>query len=437
MRPRAPRDQTLSAGGTQPVSSLLKRRERVLGPTYQAFYDEPLHLVRGEGVWLYDPSGNAYLDVYNNVASVGHCHPHVVAALARQASMLNTHTRYLNELIIDYGERLLATCPTIDGHALFTCTGSEANDLAIQIAQSATGGSGIIVTEFAYHGSTWLTAELSPEDGGAWKAGIRNRTVKAPDTFTNEGEGAAHFAFYVQAAIDDLHAHGLKPAALLIDLAFSSDGIYFPPPEVLREAAAAIHKAGGLLIADEVQSGLGRLGHAMWGFQRAMLDPDIVTMGKPVGDGHPIGAVIARQDLVRKFARQTKYFNTFGGNAVSAAVGMAVLDVLENEGLVENSRIVGAYLKSALKQLQQKHGLIGDVRGEGLYLGLELIRPDRSMAPATTEAGALMNRLRQRGVLVGCTGPHGNILKLRPPLVFSAANADRLVTAIDEILSKW
>ena len=406
---------------------LAVRRRRALGPTYHAFYREPVHLVRGEGVWLFDADGNRFLDGYNNVASVGHCHPHVVAALARQASLLNTHTRYLSELIVEYAERLLATCPPALGHALFTCTGSEANDLAVRIACHATGGVGVIVTRTAYHGATLATAAISPSAGGSSVVTRGNRVIPAPDTYRRGGADAREFAGNLRAAIDEMSREGIKPAALMFDTAFSSDGIFFPPAAVLRDAAAVIRAAGGLFIADEVQAGFGRLGSAMWGFQRAGLEPDIVTLGKPMGDGHPIGAAMVRPELVADFGTETGYFNTFGGNPVSAAVGMAVLDVMERENLIDNANRVGGYLRDGLGALARRHALIGDVRGAGLCIGVEL--------PAGSAASMVVNGLRQRRVLISSCGPGGNVLKIRPPLPFSRDNADQLLDALDETLS--
>jgi 4-aminobutyrate aminotransferase-like enzyme len=395
-----------------------------------------VHLVRGEGVWLFDAEGNRFLDGYNNVASVGHCHPHVVAALARQASLLNTHTRYLSDLIVEYAERLLATCPPALGHTLFTCTGSEANDLAIRIARHATAGAGVIVTRTAYHGATVATAAVSPSAGGASVVTGENRLIPAPDTYRSGGIDALQFVRNLRAALGEMSRDGIKPAALMVDTAFSSDGIFFPPAAALQEAAAVIRDAGGLFIADEVQAGFGRLGTGMWGFQRAGLEPDIVTLGKPMGDGHPIGGAIVKPELVAKFAAQTGYFNTFGGNPVSAAVGMAVLDVIERENLIENAGIVGRYLRDMLSVLARRHPLIGDVRGEGLCIGVELVQGGAADRPATSAAASVVNGLRQRRILISSSGPFGNVLKIRPPLPFSLENADQLLEALDDTLSE-
>ncbi|MEO5759482.1 MAG: aspartate aminotransferase family protein [Mesorhizobium sp.] len=416
--------------------ALLERRARLLGPTYRAFYRNPIHLVRGSGVWLYDANGRKFLDAYNNVASVGHCHPRVVEALSGQAAMLNTHTRYLSEIILDYAERLLGTCPAHLGHAMFTCTGSEANDLAIRIAQNATGGTGVIITDFAYHGATIATAQLSPAAVGLKAVPAQHRAVAAPDTYRDHGRAAHDFAKNVAAAIDSMRAENTRPAALLLDSAFSSDGIFFPAASVMREAADLVKKAGGIVIADEVQSGFGRLGQGMWGFANYGIEPDIITMGKPIGDGHPMGAVMVRPELVASFGSNTGYFNTFGGNPVAAAVGIAVLDVIEGEGLIENARVVGAYTGELLGAVQGRHAMVGDVRQNGLYFGVELTA-DGDETLAATRTSAVVEAVREDGVLISSCGPRGNVLKIRPPLPFARDNAEQLAETLDRALSNW
>jgi 4-aminobutyrate aminotransferase-like enzyme len=419
---------------TERERELIARRERLLGPAYRLFYEHPVHLVRGDGVWLYDEGGNPYLDVYNNVAGVGHCHPHVVEALARQAATLNTHTRYLHETVLDYAEALLGQLPPHLGHAMFTCSGSEANDLAYRIAQHCTGGSGFIVTRLAYHGATKVIAELSPSLGAGVGAAPNVRTVPAPDGYRADGRDVGDdLAAAVAVALEDFRAHGVRPAALLVDTIFSSDGVFADPRGFLRKAVDVMRAAGGLFIADEVQAGFGRTGDAMWGFERHQLAPDIVTMGKPMGDGHPIAGLAVRPEVIREFAR-TRYFNTFGGNPVSAAAGLAVLQVLERERLRENALAVGDYLRKRLRLLAQSHEIIGDVRGAGLFIGVELVRDRSTRAPATSETSRVVNGLRERRVLISGSGPAANILKIRPPLVFSRDNADLFVAALDEVL---
>ncbi|MPR08127.1 aspartate aminotransferase family protein [Microvirga tunisiensis] len=414
---------------------MIARRRRLLGPAYRLFYTEPVHVVRGKGVWLYDPEGRAYLDVYNNVASVGHCHPHVLEALCRQARTLNTHTRYLHDSALDYAERLLGHFPSEFGHVMFTCTGSEANDLAFRVAKAHAGGTGFIVTHYAYHGVTNAVAEMSPSLGSSMRLGDHVRTVPAPDAYRNSGQDVgALFARHVQCAIDDMRANGIKPAGLIVDTIFSSDGVFTDPPGFLAEAVAVMHKAGGVFIADEVQPGFGRTGGQMWGFQRHGIVPDIVTLGKPMGNGHPIAGMVARPEILAEFGQNLRYFNTFGGNPVSVAVGMAVLDVIENENLIDNAAAVGARLSDGLEELAKTHAMIGDIRAAGLFVGVELVSNPRTREPATDETARVVNGLRARRILISAAGPAANVLKIRPPLVFSNDNADLFLTALDEVL---
>lgn len=418
------------------TQALVERRARVLGPAYRLFYETPLHPVRGEGVWLYDADGKRYLDAYNNVASVGHCHPHVVEAIARQAGVLNTHTRYLHEGVLDYAERLLATMPAELAHAMFTCTGSEANDLAMRIARAHTKAEGLIVTRFAYHGVTASIAEASPSLGKFVQLGDAVRTVPAPDSYRiAAGDMGRAFANGVREAIVELKAQGIRPAALMVDTVFSSDGIFTDPPGFLAEAVDAVREAGGLFIADEVQPGLGRTGDAFWGFQRHGVVPDIVTMGKPLGAGHPLAGLAVRPEVLAAFGRECRYFNTFGGNPVSMAAGMAVLDVIEREGLMANAQRTGSYLRAQIARLAERHALIGDIRGAGLFVGVELVTDRRARTPATAETARIVNGLRERQVLLSATGEHANTLKIRPPLVFTEANADLLVETLDQVLA--
>jgi 4-aminobutyrate aminotransferase-like enzyme len=414
------------------ATTLMARRRAVLGPAYRHFYDEPLQPVRGEGVWLYDAEGRAYLDCYNNVPSVGHCHPAIVAALAGQAATLNTHTRYPQEGIVAYAERLVAKFPAALDTAMFTCTGSEANDLALRVAFEVTGGRGLIVTENAYHGVTMALADISPS---LQPTGPHVRLIRAPDAYRAvEGTDlAARFAADIRDAAESLRAAGHAPAALIVDTTFASDGI-FMMPGVLSAGAEAIRAAGGLFIADEVQGGFGRSG-AWWGFERdAGLVPDIVTLGKPMGAGHPMGGMIIKAELIAAFGQKRRYFNTFGGNTVSAAVGMAVLEVIEGEGLLESAAKVGAQFREELCRLAMVHERIGDVRGSGLYLGVELVADRKGKAPWTEGAARLVNELRRNDVLIGTCGKAANVLKIRPPLAFKAEHVGRFIEALDRVL---
>ena len=414
--------------------ALLSRREIVLGAGYRLFYQRPVHLVRGEGVWLYDPDGNPYLDAYNNVACVGHGNAHVVAAMAAQAATLNTHTRYLTDGIVDYAERLLGYFPETLSQVMFTCTGSEANDLAYRMAREFTQGEGVIVTENAYHGVTSAVSGMSPSLGTGVASFVR--TVPAPSSYrsagTDVGEG---FAEGVRAAVADLRAHGIRPAALLLDTIFSSDGILPGPPGMLRAAAEVIHAAGGLFIADEVQAGFGRLGTQMWGFERHGVVPDVVTLGKPMGNGFPLAGVVTRSDVAQVFGKHTRYFNTFGGNPVACAVGMAVLDVIETDGLLDHASAVGADLMEGLEELADRHEVMGDIRGSGLFIGVELVADRSTRAPAPEVAQRVVDGMRERRVLVSRSGAAGNVLKIRPPLVFTHDHACQLLDQLDRVLS--
>ncbi|MBU9331372.1 aminotransferase class III-fold pyridoxal phosphate-dependent enzyme [Burkholderia multivorans] len=416
--------------------ALVERRARVLGPAYRLFYETPLHIVRGEGVWLYDSAGRAYLDAYNNVASIGHCRPEVVEAIAKQASTLNTHTRYLHDGILDYAERLLRTMPDALSQAMFTCTGSEANDLALRIAKQYTGGTGVIVTQLAYHGVTAAIAEISPSLGRHVPLGLHVRTVAPPDTYRDgDADVGARFARDVQRAIDDLVRHGVRPAALIVDTLFTSDGVFADPRGFLQGAVAAIRQAGGVFIADEVQAGFARTGSKMWGFERHDVVPDLVTMGKPMGNGHPIAGLAARAEVLERFGKDTRYFNTFGGNPVSCAAAAATLDVIVNDGLQANASRIGAYLREGFRTLARKHDLIGDVRGDGLFLGVELVRDRHAKTPAEDETQRVVNLMRERGVLISATGVRGNVLKIRPLLPFTQEHADLLLAAADGSLA--
>lgn len=411
--------------------ALLERRDRTLGPAYRLFYEEPLHLVRGEGVWLFDRDGRRYLDAYNNVASVGHCHPRVVEAASRQLGTLNTHTRYLHEGVVDYAERLLATLPDALGHVMFTCTGSEANDLALRIARNFTGRQGVIVTRLAYHGLTDVVAEISPSLGDFIQRGPRVRLIPAPNALAlPAAEQGARMAADLAAAIAAMRADGIEPAAFIVDTIFSSDGLYPDPVGFLKPAADLIRAEGGLFIADEVQSGFARTGDEFWGFQRHGITPDIVSMGKPMGNGFPVAGVALRPELVSEFGARARYFNTFGGNPVACAAGMAVLDVIRDEGLQENSARVGAFLKSSLQEIAAERDEIADVRGAGLFLAVECVESRETNAPDAALATHVVNHLRRNGVLISATGPAANTLKIRPPLVLKETEAEFFLHAV-------
>ena len=420
--------------------TLLERRIRLMGANAPLFYSRPLHVVRGEGVWLYDAEGRRYLDAYNNVANVGHCHPHVVEALEKQAKILNTHTRYLHEAILDYGEILAATFEDHLSRVYLCCSGTEANELALRIAKACSGAEGVIVTDFCYHGNSKTIAELSTAFPGPEGIGSNVRTVTVPDIYRlhqglSKKESVERFAADVGAAIASLAEAGMKPAALLVDTVFATEGLPDMPAGAIERAVDRIHAAGGYYIADEVQPGFGRTGENMWGYQLYDALPDLVTMGKPMGNGHPLAGVISRPGLAEEFGEKTSYFNTFGGNPVSASVGLAVLEIIEREGLKANAKTVGEHLRAGLRNLADKHAIIGDVRGHGLFVAAEFVTDRRIKKPASAETRSVVDEMRERGVLISCTGRDDNVLKIRPPLPFSKENADFLLNTLNDSLN--
>jgi 4-aminobutyrate aminotransferase-like enzyme len=424
-------------GGLDPTTdAMVDKRRSTLGPSYRLFYNRPVHLVKGAGAHLFDADGNKYLDAYNNVASVGHCNPRVIAAVTDQMSALNTHTRYLHGNILEYSERLLATFPAEISSIMFTCTGSEANDLAVRVAEQHTGGTGVIVTEEAYHGNSALISAMSPSLGTGVPLGTNVRVVPAPDSYRiDPSELARWFADHVAAAIADLERHGHRFSALLLDSIFSSDGIYVDP-SVLGPAVEVVHRAGGVFIADEVQPGFSRTGEAMWGFQRHAVVPDLVTMGKPMGNGIPVAAMAARPEILDAFAREIPYFNTFGGNPVSMAAAQAVLDIITDEHLARHAAAVGNEMRAELQELAAHYPFLGDVRGTGLYTGVEIVSdPDRKTHDGD-QAQRIVDLMRENHVLISVCGGHGNILKVRPPLVFSMADLDWFMSAFSTVVKE-
>ena len=417
------------------TQSMLDRRARLMGPNVPTFYREPLHLVRGEGVWLWDKDGKRYLDCYNNVPHVGHCHPHVVQAICAQAGVLNTHTRYLHDTVLDLIERLGATMHHGTTQAILTCTGSEANDIAMRMAQAVTGKTGIIATDNTYHGNTALVSQLStrkPPIGGYAK---NVKLVPAPDSLrpvggTVEGQAAA-FAAHVARAVAELQADGFGLSGMLICPLFANEGLPDLAPGFLDPAVAVIRKAGGVIIADEVQPGFGRSGTHFWGHDRLGFAPDVVTMGKPMGNGHPVAAVFATPHVMGAFREAFGYFNTFGGNPVSAAAAMAVLDVMETEGLQDNARTTGAYMLDRLRAL--RHPWIAQVRGVGQFYGVEFVTDDGT--PATAFVADVIEAMVARGVILNNIGKHRNTLKMRPPMPFKPDHADIVADTLVQVLA--
>jgi 4-aminobutyrate aminotransferase-like enzyme len=421
---------------------LIARRKATLGPTYQNFYDKPLHLVRGSGSKLWDVDGREYIDSYNNVVSVGHCHPHVVEALCKQAGTLNTHTRYLHEGIVELGEMLVARMPAAIDTCIFTCTGSEANDLATQIARHVTGNQGMVVTEASYHGVSELTRRLSTDsypaqDRPDWLAVIEPPNLYRGPYRRDDPAAAQKYLQQACAQFDLLEARGHKLAAVMIDLVWDSNGPLVAPPEYLLGLCAEVRKRGGLVIADEVQSGYCRSGEHWWTSDVYGLKPDILTCGKPMGAGHPLALMATKRAIIDDYASQYHYFNTFGGNPVSAAVGKAVIEVIEAEGLLQNARETGAYLEAGLRDLATHHECIGDVQGRGLFWGLDMVTDRTTRRPfSETQMRHLGSLIVEHGVITGTSGRYGQVLKLRPPLVFSRADADKVLVALDSALHK-
>ena len=357
----------------------------------------------------------------------------MIEAVTSQMSALNTHTRYLHDNILDYSERLLATLPDEISSIMYACSGSEANDLAVRVAEQYTGGTGIIVTEDAYHGNTALISGMSPSLGTGVSLGANVRTVPAPDSYRIDPTILAQrFADHVTAAIADLERHGHRFSALLLDSIFSSDGIYVDP-SILAPAAAIVHRAGGVFIADEVQPGFGRTGEAMWGFQRHGVVPDLMTIGKPMGNGIPVSAMAARPEVLDAFARETPYFNTFGGNPVSMAAARAVLDVIQGDELADHAAKVGTELRSQLSDLAGRCPFVGDVRGAGLYVGVEIVTDPETKGHDRAQAQRIVDAMRENHVLISVCGGHGNVLKIRPPLVFSSSDVDWFMTAFTAV----
>jgi 4-aminobutyrate aminotransferase-like enzyme/Ser/Thr protein kinase RdoA (MazF antagonist) len=423
------------------VEDLIARRKKLMGSKLYVFYDPPLHMVKGEGVWLTAADGKRYLDCYNNVPHVGHCHPHVVAALTRQIRTLNTNTRYLGEQVLEYSERLTATLPGKLKVCAFVNSGSEANDIAWRMATTYTRAAGGITMDFAYHGITEAIDAFSPSGNHANKVPPHMRTLTPPDGYRGQHRHGTNdmgrlYAADADTAIASLGEAGMKPAAFMIDSALMTNGVLEPVPGYVAEVFRKVRAAGGLCIGDEVQSGFGRMGTHMWGHQHHGVVPDIVTIGKPAGNGHPLGVVITTPEIMEAFLKEFSFFSTFGGNNVSCAAGLAVLDVIEREGLIENSRVVGDYFKAGLKGLMAKHALIGDVRGTGLAIGVELVTDRKTLAPAAAQTKRLTNLMRDEGVLIGSEGILGNVLKIRPPIVFSKENVDFAVAALDRALGK-
>jgi 4-aminobutyrate aminotransferase-like enzyme len=415
------------------TATLVRRRE-VLGPSYRLFYKKPLHFVRGKGSRLYTADGEEYLDAYNNIPSLGHSHPRIAEAVGRQLGMINTHTRYLHEGILAYAEDLLSTLPDEIDRIMFLLSGSEANDLAVRIAKAKSGGTGFIVTQEAYHGNTDLITRLSPSIGEGIPMAIDMRMIPTPDTYrlgtTDIGQWMAG---QVAAQIADMRRHGIVFAGILLDSIFSSDGVFPDDAGFLKPVIDLVHAEGGIYIADEVQPGFARTGSEFWGFLRHGIVPDIVTMGKPMANGIACSGVALRAEVLQAFSDISPYFNTFAGSPVAMAAAQATLDTIRDEELQANAAKVGAELKAALVEVAKAYPVLGDVRGAGLFLGVDIVKPGTS-EPDYPTAVRFIEEMRERHVLVSLCGPHGNVLKIRPPLPFSHVDVDMFMAAFNNAL---
>jgi 4-aminobutyrate aminotransferase-like enzyme/Ser/Thr protein kinase RdoA (MazF antagonist) len=426
------------------VQSSLASREALLGRNLSVSYRKPLKIVRGWMQYLYDETGRAYLDVYNNVPLVGHSHPRVVRAVQQQMALLNTNTRYLHDNILRYAERLTRRLPTQLKICYFVNSGSEANELALRLARAHTKSEDVIVLEHAYHGHTSTLSDISPyKFNGPGGTGRKPwvHVAPIPDDYRGayrrgDKEAGRKYARQVEEIIVEMKRNKRKPGAFLAETLPSVAGQIVFPAGYLEEAYRQVRAAGGVCIADEVQVGFGRLGTHFWGFETQGVVPDIVVLGKPIGNGFPLAAVVTTREIAASFANGMEFFSTFGGNPVACAAGLAVLDVVEEEQLQENALRVGRHLFGRLESLRERHSLIGDVRGAGLFLGVELVLNRETREAAPKQASYVVNRLRERGVLTGTDGPFHNVLKLRPPLIFTEADADLFVSTLDAILAE-
>jgi 4-aminobutyrate aminotransferase-like enzyme/Ser/Thr protein kinase RdoA (MazF antagonist)/murein DD-endopeptidase MepM/ murein hydrolase activator NlpD len=426
-----------------PPEPLLKRRAAVLGPSLSTSYRKKLKIVRGSGAYLFDHTGRAYVDGVNNICHVGHSHPSVVEAMVRQAAVLNTNTRYLHDHLLNYAERVAALFPKPLSVVYMVCSGTEANELALRIARTVTGRRNTIALEWGYHGNSAGTIDVSGykfnRKGGRGKPDYVE-IAALPDPYRGPFKGYAadtgvRYAASVTEKVESIRkATGQGPAAFIAEAVSGCGGQVFFPQDYLKTAAEHVRNAGGLVIIDEVQTGFGRDGRHMWSHGPQAVIPDIVTLGKPIGNGHPMAAVVTTPEIAAAFNNGMEFFSSFGGNPVSAGVGMAVLDVIEKENLQHNALTTGAHLKARLEQLATQHEIIGDVRGQGLFLGVELVTNRKTLEPATQASNDIANRMRELGVLISTDGPFDNVLKIKPPMVFGTREADIMVDAMDAAL---
>ena len=423
-------------------AELLAIRKKHLGKNLSLSYDEPLKIVKGEGQFLFDEEGRAYLDCVNNVCHVGHAQPQVVKAGQEQMAILNTNTRYLHDNIVELSEKLLSKFPEELSVCYFVNSGSEANELALRMAKAYTGQKDIVVIDNAYHGNTQACIDISPYKfngkGGQGQA-EHVHVLRMPDSYRDERYELVETELELGRILDGLEQKQRKPAALIAEAILGCGGQMELPKGFLNTAYRMVRERGGVAMADEVQTGFGRVGDDFWAYQAHDVIPDIVTMGKPMGNGHPVAAVVCKKEIAEAFDNGMEYFNTFGGNPVSSAIGIAVLDVIEKENLQRNAKIVGEYFIKQLDALQEKYEIIGDIRGRGLFLGIELVKNKKTKEPATEQAKEIINKMKERGVLLSTDGPYNNVIKIKPPIVFDEDNVrmviENLTAVLDELSS--
>lgn len=426
------------------LKKIKELRDQFISPSLSVAYKDPLYIVKGEGQYLYNSNGKKYLDAINNISHVGHCHPEVTKALHEQSKTLNTNTRYLHENIVIYAQELLRTLPSHLQTCFFTNSGSESNDLALRLARNYTNSKHTIVIEGAYHGHTAATMEASPykyNGQGGNSAAKYIYQIPMPDAYRgryreNSADITEYYIKHVESILDSLKKKDEQISVFISESILGCGGQIILPEGFLALANKTIKKAGGICIADEVQIGFGRVGSHFWGFESENTVPDIITMGKAMGNGHPLSAVVTTKEIAQKFNNGMEYFNSFGGNPVSCAVGRTVLEIIEKEKLQENAYLIGKYLIKGLNDIKKRHNLIGDVRGRGLFLGIELIRDHEKMAPACSEADQIVNDMKERGILISTDGTDRNVIKIKPPMVFTKDNADQLIDTLDQLLIK-
>jgi len=425
-------------------SDIIKKRNKYLAPSFSVSYDSPLHIVRGRGQYLYDSNGKKYLDAVNNISHVGHCHPKVIEAANNQNKELNTNTRYLHDSILDYAQNLTHTLPDGLGVCYFTNSGSESNDLALRIARLYNDSYESIVLSGAYHGHTSALIDISPYkflgSGGKGKPDYVH-VIPMPDMYRGEHKMAdakpeEYYIDLVKKTITKIKKKSQQLAFFIVEPIMGCGGQIIIPSSFMRETFKIVKEAGGLFIVDEVQIGFGRLGSHFWGFEMSGIIPDIITLGKSIGNGHPLSVVITKKNIAQAFNNGMEYFNSFGGNPVSCEVGQAVLDIIKQEELQKNAHETGTYLLDGLKAIQNKYNIIGDVRGRGLFIGIELIKNFDKMVPAPDETELVVNQMKQKGILISSDGPDHNVLKIKPPLVFNRNNADYFLESFEAVMSE-